>query len=476
MDPRANETKGPRLVNFCLEPLTKHVECTSISADDYPIGNLTSRLAHQRLRGFQVERFIRPPVHLIFHFLAPVNIACVVVKPDLTEGAEANVAVFASSATLSTYEQQQQKMVLCSRGTARGQGAVLVFKNKVFERRHWKADLSSSFASVLGSHMTYTDCLNRSEESFRDISNVKCLRLSVNYFSGPKPVSLKLVEVWGTLGVPTTSREDMGAAHTAITQLSAETKPVSDVSVYTNCPKPGPAVPLCQPWKATADLNEGAVVGMPNDTPVHCSVLKEGVPPILSNCVVPVGAYTHVRELGNLRKESSQAHFPINAFPLHHSNRVKDPLPSTMSSSSGGGSVLEGGSQCPNSRGKIGLQGTLNQHDSSTLSDGMLSRVQSYHRPPYAGTVPCSGSGATGLPRQPHMAVDSAATDIRDTTDTPGQYLDEITCELMALPMLLPSGHFVDRSTLEKLRHTDSTYGRLPSDPFTGIVNYSLLL
>lgn len=50
----------------------------------------------------------------------------------------------------------------------------------------------------------------------------------------------------------------------------------------------------------------------------------------------------------------------------------------------------------------------------------------------------------------------------------PEQFLDELTCELMVLPMVLPSGHCVDQSTLDRLAHNDSTYGRPPTDPFTG--------
>ena len=52
---------------------------------------------------------------------------------------------------------------------------------------------------------------------------------------------------------------------------------------------------------------------------------------------------------------------------------------------------------------------------------------------------------------------------------TPVQFLDEITCEQMTVPMLLPSGHLVDKSTLERTRESDLLYGRPPSDPFTGV-------
>jgi len=48
-------------------------------------------------------------------------------------------------------------------------------------------------------------------------------------------------------------------------------------------------------------------------------------------------------------------------------------------------------------------------------------------------------------------------------------FLDSITCEVMTCPMVLPSGKYVDRSTVEKCIEHDTMYGRAPCDPFTGI-------
>ena len=57
----------------------------------------------------------------------------------------------------------------------------------------------------------------------------------------------------------------------------------------------------------------------------------------------------------------------------------------------------------------------------------------------------------------------------------PERFLDEITFEVMTLPMLLPSGHCVDQSTLDKLAQNDTARGRSPSDPFTGTHNHSMV-
>jgi len=51
----------------------------------------------------------------------------------------------------------------------------------------------------------------------------------------------------------------------------------------------------------------------------------------------------------------------------------------------------------------------------------------------------------------------------------PDRYLDEITYEIMLVPMLLPSGHYVDQSTIDKFTSTENSWGRPSADPFTGV-------
>ncbi|XP_054894994.1 RING finger protein 37 [Poeciliopsis prolifica] len=51
----------------------------------------------------------------------------------------------------------------------------------------------------------------------------------------------------------------------------------------------------------------------------------------------------------------------------------------------------------------------------------------------------------------------------------PEEFLDPLTQETMALPMLLPSGMSVDASTLEEYQKREAAWGRPPNDPFTGV-------
>ena len=54
--------------------------------------------------------------------------------------------------------------------------------------------------------------------------------------------------------------------------------------------------------------------------------------------------------------------------------------------------------------------------------------------------------------------------------DVPEEFLDAITWEIMALPMVLPSGKVVDQRTLDLHAQAEANWGRHPSDPFTGIM------
>ncbi|XP_044726797.1 RING finger protein 37 [Chrysoperla carnea] len=66
-------------------------------------------------------------------------------------------------------------------------------------------------------------------------------------------------------------------------------------------------------------------------------------------------------------------------------------------------------------------------------------------------------------PSKPSKRIDSGF-------QVPNEFLDQLTFEIMAQPMTLPSGNTVDQSTLDKHAHSQQMYGRAPFDPFTGQV------
>lgn len=57
----------------------------------------------------------------------------------------------------------------------------------------------------------------------------------------------------------------------------------------------------------------------------------------------------------------------------------------------------------------------------------------------------------------------------RTPLQVPEEFFDPITCDVMTQPIILPSGKIIDQSTLEKHNENEALWGRLSSDPFTGI-------
>ena len=71
--------------------------------------------------------------------------------------------------------------------------------------------------------------------------------------------------------------------------------------------------------------------------------------------------------------------------------------------------------------------------------------------------------------RQSRAEAARAAVDRTGGPTPPEEFIDPITCEVMLLPMVLPSGHTVDQSTLERHERAEANWGRPPGDPFSGV-------
>lgn len=103
-----------------------------------------------------------------------------------------------------------------------------------------------------------------------------------------------------------------------------------------------------------------------------------------------------------------------------------------------------------------------------TLLDTTRSSPAARPRP--ANTFSFFGGDQSQSQVQPTDTIDLTADteDTEDTEEIPGEFLDSITHSLMSLPMTLPSGHHVDRETVEKCEDMFRTRGAQPRDPFTG--------
>jgi len=60
-------------------------------------------------------------------------------------------------------------------------------------------------------------------------------------------------------------------------------------------------------------------------------------------------------------------------------------------------------------------------------------------------------------------------TMVQNGIEIPEDFVDQITYDIMALPVLLPSGKNIDQLTLDKFTNAEASWGRGPGDPFTGV-------
>jgi len=78
------------------------------------------------------------------------------------------------------------------------------------------------------------------------------------------------------------------------------------------------------------------------------------------------------------------------------------------------------------------------------------------------------GGGAASSETSKVLCPEVLNTKLDPPCESPSEFLDSITHCLMVLPMTLPSGHHVDRTTLEKCQDSFAAWGGQPRDPFTG--------
>ena len=112
---------------------------------------------------------------------------------------------------------------------------------------------------------------------------------------------------------------------------------------------------------------------------------------------------------------------------------------------------------------KIEVWGTLTNPNSKVVSSLFLMRIQEQ----YPSNIE---SNIEQEPAKEKEYSERKFIDLNVLENIPEEFIDPITCSIMTIPMLLPSGNTVDKSTLDKFVIEEQNYGRLPSDPFTGIV------
>ncbi|KAI1303192.1 RING finger protein 37 [Halotydeus destructor] len=83
------------------------------------------------------------------------------------------------------------------------------------------------------------------------------------------------------------------------------------------------------------------------------------------------------------------------------------------------------------------------------------------------GKVSFYGSSADDYPQPKRLRVEAELIE-SPKVQVPEEFRDILTNDIMSIPMTVPSGNTIDKSTLDKYIENESIWGRPPNDPFTG--------
>ena len=338
------------LVNCCLQPIVSTLEISSVEADGREALNLVSNDFKIREKGLQVERFVRPPIHLNMNLSLPVRLRYLVIWFDLRDADDQcrlDVSIGSGTPVTGTGWPCQKS---CGQFVVSGAQPCLLLTIRQL--------LSLPLPNiVLGSHVlprlarVTLQPLKLNDALANRISSII---ISVSRLSSSRPLAIKWLELWG---LPSSA---CNKHQRRIFEQFRET--------LSSTPEPSLAV---------HDMYGSA-----------SSCRQQNIPVTSSECVVLSTEMVNRQHVGGSVVVSSTCHRGVQARVRSDTNQLREP------------------------------------------SDHACS-VSANH--------------------------------------TPERFLDEITCELMQVPMMLPSGHVVDQSTLHRTQQSDWLYGRPASDPFTGI-------
>ena len=475
-----------KLVNFCLDPLVQS-SCSSVSADNYHITNLVSTDVSMRSRGFRVEHYMRPPVQLDFEFQFPLNVAYIIIQPELPPSSEMRLEVAASCHTATTSTNLAK---VCPNAVVNGNQTALIMENKSFKKKDGTSISISKPTDILsleveGSFVNRggSICLSGGRLTTQALKNpnilqkLRQLRVTVRGVSGPKPVALKSMEVWGSPS-GSCSPSQLNLLQTSLSSLlgkvfaggavgvklyrSSESPSLQQETVVTQQDSiipndlhrggvnTGSACTETCYLKTWCNLDSRGVCGEDKDKyggqGPSAARGEQGVCAAGGSGKITAQEVRHIKQQTSENKKSPKPQQGDGAVHLEGCRRDSYEKPcgshfnKMLPPGKNGNPFLISGQPTHNTRG-------VNDEENSSRSS-------------------CGFATATASESQQQQGRQTQSTFIE--REIPSEFLDSITYDIMSVPMVLPSGYCVDRSTLEKLSNSDALCGRAPSDPFTG--------
>ena len=182
------------MMNFCLQPFIAHAAASCIHQDGYEVDNLFSFDPQKNQRGYQIERFVRPPVSIDITFLLPVDVHYIIIHVGLQESEKCKVEFFVTREDDSNNLRLSPCHKLCGSFVLTVPLALSVFHNP----NHLDSTLPNK---VLGSQvcerLVCQQITSQPLKLINMLTTTTKLTICVKYFSGHRALSIKSLEVWG---------------------------------------------------------------------------------------------------------------------------------------------------------------------------------------------------------------------------------------------------------------------------------------
>ena len=199
------------MINFCQHPFISQASASLICQDGYEVDNLFSLDPKQRQRGYQIERFVRPPLSISIGFKLPVTVHYVVVWVGLHGAKEkCKVEFFALGNKANPLHSRSSEGCekFCGSFILRPSAPSSVSFNGSSSLFHNPSsvvslhlDHSSIPNEVLGSQVCERlVCQQITSQPLKPISQLTTmtnLTVCIKQYTSPKALHVKCLEVWG---------------------------------------------------------------------------------------------------------------------------------------------------------------------------------------------------------------------------------------------------------------------------------------
>ncbi|XP_036434687.1 RING finger protein 37 [Colossoma macropomum] len=231
------------VVNLCLPHFQTTAHCNKLCADGYDVSNLLSGDPAARRRGFKLEYFLRPPLHVTLHFQTRVELCRVDIELwpcGMDQGSiTRRLEIFTCSdlvSKISECAQETGQFKLVGRCDLREE-VLVCFKHSNFRHRAPFLEPPPEPSAQVKQHELWS----RGLQSLRSVAQ---LRVSLPYGGAASALGIKSLAVWGIPAhcCPPLELEKFQEAHFQ----SLKPKPpsfslVSPVTTSPSLPRPNPS-------------------------------------------------------------------------------------------------------------------------------------------------------------------------------------------------------------------------------------------